>query len=107
LSGWLGAMELRVSVPGARTRKDWRQGLRSVRDGLRTRHSVSVSLLEPEGGDKLRSVLISHCAPTKADVERLFDRIRAEVGSHPIVELVEVHRDVHPWERPAFGSFYG
>lgn len=92
----LGVLRIDLSVPHARSLKDRRQVVRSLRDRIRSRFTVSCHEL---GGDHpQRGGLIVTTGGTDAGgIRGSLDRIRQLVESHPEAWVGQVRSEVVPW----------
>ena len=78
---YIGAMHVTLIIPGARTRKDKRQVVRSLTDRIKSRFDVSCHLLgEGEHPGRQRLVLTTG-GKDLSEVKRHFDKIRSFLDS--------------------------
>lgn len=95
---YVGVLHLRLRVPGARSRKDRRQVVSSVRDGLRSRFGVTVNEIGT-GSDPVFQRLVMTTAGNDGRVVRsVLDQCVGAIHAHPVAEAVQVDVDVFPWE---------
>jgi hypothetical protein len=90
----IGLLTLEMHLPQARSLKDKRQVLRSVKDRLRARHNVAVSELE-DGADlwQRASLAVVSVASRRDVLENLFESIVREVEGQIPGHLVETGRE--------------
>ena len=90
----IGVLTFDVHLPQARSLKDKRQVIRSVKERLRSRHNVSVSELEAEADLWQRAAIAVVSVAGRRDVlERLFESVIREVESQIPGHLVETGRE--------------
>jgi uncharacterized protein YlxP (DUF503 family) len=102
---YLGAVKMELSIPGARSLKDRRQGVRSVMDRIAARFPVSIH--EVDGaGDVGRATLVATTAGAEhGQVRDALSRVRDLVAMHPVVVLVDVAYDLRRWDAFEVGLF--
>jgi len=90
----IGLLTFEIHLPQARSLKDKRQVLRSVKERLRSRHNVAVSELEEAADVWQRADLAVVSVATRRDVlQNLFEAIVREVEGQIPGHLVETGRD--------------
>ena len=78
----VGVLTFELHLPGARSLKDKRQVVRSLKERLRSRHNVAVAELEEHADLWQRAALAIVSVAGKRDpLERLFESILAEAES--------------------------
>lgn len=93
---YVGVLQALVMVPGARTRKDRRQVIRSMKDRVRARFVVSCSELPSEHPGQQR--LVCTLAGNEAQyVRENLWKVRDFLESGPRSMLASVDVDVFPW----------
>ncbi|MBX2798763.1 MAG: DUF503 domain-containing protein [Myxococcales bacterium] len=98
---YVGVVRLVIQVPGARTRKDRRQVISSVRDRLRHRFEVAVHEIGTSG-DPTHQVMVLTTAGNDARVVRsVLDRCVGTVHDHPVAIAIQVDVDVSRWQSSA------
>jgi hypothetical protein len=103
---YIGAMHVNLIIPGARTRKDKRQVVRSLTDKVKSRFDVSCHLLgEGEHPGRQRMVLTTG-GKSLSQVKHLFDKIRSFLDTFGLawpgtidVETFSWHPTDAPMER--------
>jgi len=87
----IGVLTFDVHLPQARSLKDKRQVIRSVKERLRSRHNVSVSEIGDDADlwQRASIAVVSGHDP----LERLFEAVIREVASQIPGDLVETGRD--------------
>ena len=90
----IGVMTFDVHLPQARSLKDKRQVIRSVKERLRSRHNVAVSEL-PDGAElwQRASIAVVSVAGGRDPLERLFESVVREVEGQIPGHLVETGRE--------------
>ena len=96
----VGVLRLVLRVGGARTLKDRRQAVVSLRD--RVRHRFEVTWNEVDDGEApSRAVIVCTTAGTDArGIRSVFDQIRAFVDGSGKAWAEAVDVDVSPWHPP-------
>ncbi len=90
----VGILTFELHVPQARSLKDKRQVVRSVKERLRSRHNVAVSELEEHADLWQRaSVAVVSVASRREVLEALFEKVIRETESQVPGHLVETGRD--------------
>jgi uncharacterized protein len=89
----IGALEVRLSILGARSLKEKRKVLKSLKDRF---SKMNVSVAEVDDQDKwqactLAFAIVSNDAPY---VNSALDRIAHGLSEHPDVELLEHHAEI-------------
>jgi uncharacterized protein YlxP (DUF503 family) len=98
---FVGVLRLGLRIPGARSLKDRRQAVSSLRD--RVSHRFPVSVHEIDTADLPgRQVLAVTTAGNDATVIRAnLDRIASFAASSALVQVSEVDVDVFRWHAPS------
>lgn len=94
----IGVLRLVLHVPGARTLKDGRQAVVSLRDRLRHRFDVSVHEIEPSERATRRVLIVTTAGHDARLIRSILDRVRGAAESSGQVLLAEVDVDVFPWQ---------
>ncbi len=90
----VGILTFEIHVPQARSLKDKRQVVRSVKERLRSRHNVAVSELEEHADLWQRaSMAVVSVASRREPLETLFEAVIRETESQVPGHLVETGRD--------------
>jgi uncharacterized protein len=98
---FVGVLRIVLFVPGARSLKDGRAALASIRDRVRNRFDVSAHEIPSDA--PARRVLVFTTAGSDAKAIRSsLDRIRSFVEASDLARAAEVDADVFPWT-PAHG----
>ena len=87
----IGTVEIRVNLPDARTLKDKRRVLKSLKDSLRNRFNITVA--EVEGQDFIQSatLAVAQVSNDRRYVNGSLDKVVAVVQRFPSVRLVDYH----------------
>ena len=89
----VGVMSMRLMIPGARSLKEKRKALRSVKDRLKSQFNVSVA--EVDALEYWQTAELGVCAVgrDRAFVEGLLDRVVSLVKTSRHVELMRCERE--------------
>lgn len=96
----IGVMRLVLHVPGARSLKDGRQVLHSVRDRVRHKFEVAVAEVDPSEIASRRVLVMTTAGNDARLIRSILDRIRAFVESTPELVVAQVDVDVFSWHPP-------
>ena len=97
LQVYVGVLRLGLSIPGARTRKDRRQAVRSVSDRMRHRFKVTVNQVD-SGDHPSRAVLVCTTAGNDGrPIRVLLDRCASFARSHGSIGVTQIDVDVFRW----------
>jgi len=90
----VGLLTVEIHLPQARSLKDKRQVIRSVKDRLRARHNVAVSELS-EGADlwQRADLAVASLGPRRDPLDALFNVIVREIESQVPGHVLETGRD--------------
>ena len=88
----VGVMTLRLAIPGARSLKDKRRALRSVKDRLKARHNVSVA--EVDGHEYWQTAVlgVSAVGTDRAFVEKTLDAAASVVKRSRAIEAASCRK---------------
>lgn len=89
----VGIMSLRIVIPGARSLKDKRRALRSVKDRLRSQFNVSVAEVDSQDLWQTALLGISAVGTDRAFVEGLLDKAAQVVRQSRDVQLAKCEKD--------------
>jgi len=89
----VGRLLLRIMIPGARSLKDKRRALRSIRDRLRVKFNVSVA--EVAAQDVWQTAVLGVCAvgAERSYVDGLLNQVESLVRTSRNVELARTEKD--------------
>ena len=98
---WVGVLHVEVLVHGARSLKDRRQVLLSLRDRLR--HGSDVTFHEVGEGDdpQRRSIVCTTAGNDRRTIETILSRCADAIRQHPVAEAGRVDLDVFRWHPTA------
>ncbi len=93
----IGVLHAEFALPGARSLKDKRQVLRSVRD--RVRHRFAVSCHELPLGDRpgRGGLVMTTAGEESGPIRQTLDRIAGMLRSHPSLVVTQLDIEVFPW----------
>ena len=94
---WVGVARLVLTVPGARTLKDRRQVISSVRDRLRHRFDVTFHEVGPGSDPARQTVVITTAGNDRRLIRSILDQCVGFVHGHPVAIAAEVDVDVFRW----------
>ncbi len=94
---YVGVLHVELHVPGARSRKDRRQVVRSVADRVRHRFDVSFHELDDPERAARQSVVITTAGNDGRLLRSILDQIRAFMESQGSFWLARVDVDVFRW----------
>lgn len=95
---YVGVLHLRLRVPGARTRKDRRQVISSLRDRMRSRLGVTVNEIGTGADPTFQRIVLTTAGNDGGVVRSVLDQCVGMVHGHPVAEAVQVDVDVFRWE---------
>lgn len=105
---FVGVLRLGVSIPGARSLKDRRQAIASLRDRIRHRFEVTFHEIDTSDRPTWQVLALTTAGNAQAPIRSTMDQIVAFVARDGRVGLADVDVDVfrwHPLDRlPRVGS---
>ena len=90
----VGSLRVRLLVREARSLKDKRQVVRSVKDRLRGQFNVSVAEVEALENHRLVVLGVAMVSNEVAHVKTAFEQIVAALRVHPVAEFLDHEIDV-------------
>lgn len=96
----VGIAWVRLRVPGARTLKDRRRAVVSLRDRLRARSTASVNEVAGHDHAGESGLVITMGGLEASPIEAALDRLLAEIHATPDVVVASVEREVRQWPDP-------
>ncbi len=97
---FVGVLQLSLVVPGARTRKDRRQVVHSLRDRVRSRFEVTCSEIPDEGRPLQGDIVMTTAGPDGKVVRAALDRVRSFVEGDGRAWVGEANVEVFRWHPP-------
>jgi len=97
---WVGVLRIEVLVPGARSLKDRRQTVRSVRDRMRSRFEVTVHEVGTGSDPGRQTLVITTAGNDAAPIRSVLDRCGDLVRRHAVASVGRVDVDVFRWHPP-------
>ncbi len=85
----VGLLTLELRIQDARSLKDRRQVLRSLKQRLRNRFNVAVAEVDPQSSWTLATVGVSAVGTTSAIVEEILRRVEADAAEHLGADLAD------------------
>jgi uncharacterized protein YlxP (DUF503 family) len=93
---FVGVLRIVLFIPGARSLKDGRAALASIRDKVRHRFDVSAHEMPSDLPARRTLVFTTSGSDAKA-IRSVLDRIRSFVEASDLARAAEVDADVFPW----------
>lgn len=101
---YIGVLHVVLRIPGARTRKDRRQTVSSVRDRLRARFDVSVHEIGTSGDPQYQTLVCTTSGNDAKVLRTVLDSCAGAIHSHPVAEATQLDIDVFRWQ-PSEGDW--
>ena len=93
----IGVVRLGLAIPGARSKKDRRQAVRSVADRMRHRFDVTVNEIDLAERPTEAVLVVTTAGNDARAIRRLIDHIEDFVASSGMVVLTRIDGDVLRW----------
>jgi uncharacterized protein YlxP (DUF503 family) len=90
----VGSLRVRLLIREARTLKDKRQVVQSIKDRLRNRYNVSVAEVDAQDHRQLAVLGLAMVSNQAAHVRTAFEQIVAALRGHPVAELLDHEMEV-------------
>jgi len=90
----VGVMQFELHLPGARSLKDKRRVVKSLKDRLHRRHLVSVAEIEAQDHPRIARMGIAMTSSDARVIHAAFDRITDKLRALPDARLDAVTRDM-------------
>ena len=84
----VGSLRVRLLIREARSLKDKRQVVKSIKDRLRNAHNVSVAEVDAQDNRQLAVLGIAMVSTDATHVRTSLEQIVAQLRGHPVAELV-------------------
>ncbi len=94
---FVGVLRVAIRVPGARSRKDRRQVVRSLRDRLRHRFEVTFHEVDDPSDGQRQVVVLTSAGNDGRTIRAMLDRCADFVRTHPVAHAEQVDVDVFRW----------
>jgi uncharacterized protein YlxP (DUF503 family) len=91
----VGSLRVRLLLREARSLKDKRQVLQSIKDQLRNHFNVSVAEVEAQDNRQLAVLGVAMVSNETAHVQRTLAQVVQALRSHPVAELLDHELDVY------------
>jgi len=85
----VGSLRVRLLLREARSLKDKRQVVRSIKDRLRNGFNVSVAEVEAQDNRQLAVLGLAMVSTEAKHVRTTFDQIVQALRTHPVAELID------------------
>jgi len=89
----VGSIRVRLLIREAKSLKDKRRVVRSIKDRLRNAFNVSVAEIDSQDHRQLAVLGIAMVGSDWREVTSAFDRMVDALGSHPVGELLDYERE--------------
>ena len=96
----VGVLRADLAIPGARTLKDRRQVLRSLRDRLRARFDVACHELLASEHPGVGAIVVTTAGEDGPVIRRTLDTIAGFLRAHGGAVVRQVDHEVFPWHPP-------
>ena len=93
----IGVLRADLSLPGARSLKDRRRVLRSLRDSLRNAFAVSCHELSPSEHPSRGELVVTTAGDDAALIRTTIDRVAHRIRTHPQAIVTRLDSEVFPW----------
>ncbi|HMP01696.1 MAG TPA: DUF503 domain-containing protein [Gemmatales bacterium] len=90
----IGTLEIRLMIRQARTLKDKRQVVNSIKDRLRNHFNVSVAEVEDQDDRQLVTLGVAMVSNEAQHLRKALSQVVEAVRGHPVAELLQYHLDV-------------
>lgn len=90
----VGSLRVRLLVREARSLKDKRQVVRSIKDRLRNRFNISVAEVEAQDHHQLAVLGLAMVSNEAYSIHLAFGEIVQALRSHPVAELIDYQEEV-------------
>ena len=91
---WVAVLRMDIHIPGARSRKDRRQVVRSLKERLRSRFSVGCAEVGNLDSWSRASLGVTTCANEKAELDRMVESILQFARQHPEGLVGPIEKDI-------------
>jgi len=98
---WVAVLRLELAIPGARSLKDRRQVVRSLKERLISKFNVNCAEVDEAESWVRASLGVTACSNEKQYLEDLANEISRYAGQDPGAMLAHVDRDVFRYESEA------
>jgi uncharacterized protein YlxP (DUF503 family) len=89
----VGSLRVRLLIREARSLKDKRQVVRSIKDRLRNGYNISVAEVEAQDHRQLAVLGIALVGTEARQVRSTLDQIVSALRNHPVAELLDFEVD--------------
>jgi len=90
----VGVMQFELHLPGARSLKDKRRVVKSLKDRLHRSHMVSVAEVDAQDHHRIAMMGLSMTSPDARVIQSVFDRVVEKVRSLHDARLASVEVDI-------------
>jgi uncharacterized protein YlxP (DUF503 family) len=90
----VGTLRLRLMIREARTLKDKRQVLSSIKDRLRNHFNVSVAEIDAHDSRQAAVLGVAMVSNETQHLRKALSQVVAAVRSHPVAQLIDYELDV-------------
>lgn len=97
LRAHVGVLVLQLAIPGARSLKDRRQVLVSLRDRIRARYDVACHEISPDDLHARGALIVTSGGNDPQVLAQLLDRIRSFAEANGGCVVTDAPSEVRPW----------
>jgi uncharacterized protein YlxP (DUF503 family) len=90
----VGSLRVRFLLREARTLKDKRQVVRSIKDRLRNAFNISIAEVDAEENRQIGILGMAMVCNESMLIRQTFDQIVAALRAHPVAELLDHEIDI-------------
>lgn len=90
----VGTLEVRLMVRQARTLKDKRQVVSSIKDRLKNHFNVSVAEVDDQEDRQLVTLGVAMVSNETVHLRKALSQVVEALRSHPVAELLDYHLEV-------------
>lgn len=91
---YVGTLEVRMMIREARTLKDKRQVVSSIKDRLKNHFNLSVAEVDDLDDRQVASLGMAMVSNEKSHLRKALTQVLAALRSHPVAELLDYHLEV-------------
>jgi uncharacterized protein YlxP (DUF503 family) len=90
----VGSLRVRLLIREARSLKDKRQVVQSIKDRLREHHNVSVAEVEAQDNRQLAVLGVAMVGAEHGPVRAALQKIAESLRRHPVAEFIDCETEV-------------
>lgn len=97
---FIGVLRVELRVSGARTLKDRRQVVNSLRDRMRSRYNLSFHEVGVGEDPQAQTFVVTTSGNDAREIRSVLDRCIGMIREHPVAEPAQIDADVFRWSVP-------